>query len=53
MKSCDLTCFPLCADGPGWLGCHSRIGAGGLYGKEERRELEALYAARTRETLGA
>ena len=52
MKSCDLTCFPLCADGPGRKGCHSMIGASGLFTKEQRRTLEAKYAAQTRKELG-
>ena len=53
MKAGDETCYPLCADGPAWRGCHTRIGAGGLYGKEERRALEAEYAAKTRKALEA
>jgi len=51
IKSSDDTCFPLCADAPGWRGCHSLIGAGGVFGRDQRRELERTYARRTRETL--
>ena len=50
-KSSDDTCYPLCADAPGWRGCHSLIGAGGLYTREQRRALERTYAERTRATL--
>ncbi len=52
MKSSDETCFPLCADSPGRQGCHSIIGASGMFKREHRRTLEAKYAAQTRERLG-
>lgn len=52
MKSSDLTCFPLCADEPGRRGCHSMIGASGMFTREQRRALEQTYAAQTRKTLG-
>lgn len=52
IKASDLTCFPLCADSPGRRGCHSLIGASGTFSREQRRILEATYAAQTRKTLG-
>lgn len=52
IKACDLTCFPLCADFPGRQGCHSLIGATGMFSRDQRRTLEARYAAQTRERLG-
>lgn len=52
IKASDLTCFPLCADGPGRRGCHSLIGASGSFSREQRRTLEQTYAALTRKTLG-
>ena len=53
IKSSDLTCYPLCADGPGWRGCHALIGAGGVFTREQRRKLEAVFGAQTRQHLGA
>lgn len=52
IKASDLTCFPLCADSPGRQGCHSIIGASGMFRKEHRRTLEAKYAEATRKALG-
>lgn len=52
MKACDLTCFPACADSPGRRGCHSVIGATGMFTREQRRTLEQGYAAQTRKALG-
>jgi hypothetical protein len=52
MKACDLTCYPLCADSPGRRGCHSVIGASGAFTRDQRRALEAGYAAKTRKALG-
>jgi hypothetical protein len=48
IKAGDETCFPLCADGPGRRGCHSLIGASGLFTRDQRRMLERTYAAFTR-----
>lgn len=47
IKAGDDMTFPLCCDRPGVLGCHSKIGGSGLYSKENRRDLELLYATRT------
>lgn len=44
MKASDQSCFPLCADSPDALGCHSLIGASGEMGKEGRRTLEQVYS---------
>jgi hypothetical protein len=49
LKAGDDTCFPLCADGPERSGCHSLIGASGVFTREHRRLLERTYAARTRD----
>jgi hypothetical protein len=46
-----LTCYPGCADKPMRQGCHSIIGSSGRLSRDERRALERIYAAKTRETL--
>ena len=51
LKSDDRTCYPLCATRPGERGCHDIIGASGAYTREQRRELEADYAAHTRRII--
>jgi len=51
IKSSDLTCYPACADRPGIVGCHSMIGASGSMSRDQRRTLEAQYAADTREII--
>ena len=51
MKSDDDTCYPACADSPGRQGCHSFIGATGNFTRDQRRTLEANYAAKTRKAL--
>lgn len=48
IKSDDRTCWPGCVDRPGLVGCHSLVGASGLYTRNERRELEQRYARATR-----
>ena len=48
MKTGDDTCFPLCADSPGFRGCHSSIGASAAYSRDARRELEVRYASEVR-----
>lgn len=53
IKADDRTAFPLCADGPGRLGCHSIIGAAGAFRREHRRQLEKTYGARTRAAITA
>ena len=51
MKSDDDGCFPLCADSPGRVGCHTLIGSRGMFAKEQRRYLEQKYAQQTRDKL--
>lgn len=48
-KASDLDLFPLCADGPGHRGCHSKHDQ--LIGitRDTRRELETRYIEETRE----
>ena len=53
IKSDDRTCFPLCADSPGRRGCHSLIGASGLFTQEQRRALEQNHGRKTRERIKA
>lgn len=47
IKACDSTVFPLCADRPGELGCHSLMGASGKLSRAARRALEVKYGANT------
>ncbi len=51
IKASDLDTYPLCADGPLRRGCHSLIGASGLFSREQRRALERKYVAQTQEQL--
>lgn len=48
IKTSDATCFPLCADSPGRRGCHSAMGASGIFTRDKRRELELMYSEQTR-----
>ena len=52
IKASDLETYPLCADTPGRRGCHSLIGASGMFTREQRRALERTYVAQTRARLG-
>lgn len=52
-KSDDRTCWPGCVDRPGRSGCHSLIGARGMFTREQRRIIEAKHAAATRERIKA
>jgi hypothetical protein len=52
IKASDLETYPLCADQPGRQGCHSVIGASGLFTREQRRTLESRYVALTKALLG-
>lgn len=51
IKSSDLTCYPACGPRHAYRGCHWNIGTSGRYSKDERRKLEAEYAAKTRKAL--
>ena len=51
IKSDDRTGWPGCGTRPGEIGCHSLIGATGSMTRDQRRALEAEYAAQTRKTI--
>ena len=51
IKSDDRTCFPACADSPGRRGCHSILGASGMFSREQRRVIEQNHARKTRERI--
>jgi hypothetical protein len=51
IKSDDRTGWPGCGTRPGEIGCHSMIGSTGSMTRDQRRALEADYAARTRQTI--
>lgn len=53
MKTDDRTSWPGCADAPGRRGCHSILGASGMFTREQRRQLETKYAAQTRAAIVA
>jgi hypothetical protein len=48
IKSDDRTCYPACGPRPGEIGCHALIGSTGSMTRDQRRTLEADYAAQTR-----
>ena len=52
IKASDETCWPACADTPGRVGCHTLIGASGMFTRDQRRTLETRYAEQTRKALG-
>lgn len=57
IKADDSTCYPACGPHPGpdgqiKPGCHWVIGTSGKFTKAERHAMEAVYAQRTRDTLG-
>jgi len=52
IKGCDSAIYPSCADGPGRRGCHTLIGASGVFSRQQRRELERRYVESTRQLLG-
>jgi hypothetical protein len=51
IKSDDSSAWPACADSPGRVGCHTLLGATGMFTREQRRHLEKTYAERTRQQL--
>lgn len=53
IKSDDRSCFPLCCDRVNTRGCHSLFGASGDLPRDERRQLEHEYAARTQARIHA
>ena len=52
-KADGRLCFPLCADGPGYRGCHSLFDQGAAFSKAERREKEIEWAVATQESINA
>lgn len=50
-KTSDTEVFPLCGPAVGEPGCHSMLDQGGVLKKDQRRELEDLWANQTRMTL--
>lgn len=53
MKTDDRLCFPMCADRPGVRGCHSLFDQGALFTREERRQVEPQWSARTAAAIQA
>ena len=53
IKSCDLTCVPLCADRAGVRGHHSQLDQGALFSKAARHALEPVWAADTQRRINA
>lgn len=51
IKACDLQTFPLCADAPSRVGCHTSMGASGNLDKETRRSMERAAVADTQRAL--
>lgn len=50
-KASDLELFPLCADGPGRAGCHSKHDRLTGMTREQRREREGDYIAATHDLV--
>lgn len=48
MKTSDLDTFPLCADGLGYVGCHTMHDRPISLSRALRREREPVYIAKTR-----
>lgn len=53
IKASDATAVPLCADVPGRRGCHSLLGASGVFTQSQRRTLEKRYIDETQAALKA
>jgi hypothetical protein len=51
IKASDLDLFPLCADEPGRVGCHTKFDRYELFDADQRREMAASWSARTRATI--
>lgn len=51
LKADDSAIFPLCADGPGYRGCHSRYDQGAMFTKAERREITPRWISWTRAAI--
>ena len=48
IKADDRTCVPLCADSPGWQGCHTRVDQYREYPRAERAAKFARWQAQVR-----
>lgn len=53
IKAPDVLAFPLCADQPEAVGCHTKLDRTGELPKDMRRELEQLWGLATRMKLRA
>lgn len=53
IKSCDLTCVPLCADREGVRGCHSKLDQGAMFSKAARHAIEPAWVADTQRRIHA
>lgn len=51
IKAPDSTAVPLCADMAGRRGCHSLLGASGVFTQSQRRTLEKRYIGETQQAL--
>lgn len=51
IKAPDNLAFPLCADQPGAIGCHTRLDQTGQLDKQRRRDFEELWGNQTRMKL--
>lgn len=51
LKACDLTCFPACGPRPGVEGCHYVIGTSAQLSREQRRRVERVAQADTKDAL--
>ncbi len=51
LKADDFACVPLCADGPGFRGCHSQWDQHKLAPKAERNDIWARWVSWTRNAL--
>lgn len=53
IKTDDRECFPLCADGPDYVGCHTKFDQGALFDKSLRRSIEVQWGNETAEGIEA
>lgn len=51
LKTDDRECFPLCADGPEHVGCHTLFDQSALMTKAERRRVEPVWGWATRTAI--
>lgn len=53
IKATDTAIFPLCADRPEVVGCHTLFDSGALFNKAERREVTERWISWTRAAIAA